>query len=264
MNKLNKCLGGVGVLLLMLLCLSGCDDARKVWNDGIKKCAQNDQLGPNVIFFGPSNTIGPGSIFTVYPDRSIQVSDLPEDYKLPANAILPGAVFSCEVLRNSGFGLDAKVPLTEALGVPAEIGLSLQQSKSRNIKAASVEWVELAVGRFKDHVGQLPAGNTIKQRLLNGDKVLARALRVNGFEATLTYSSEIAPKVKAAIPSVIGGGPEGVELSASWVDNQTLVIKSTSFFYIAGELRTYSVGGLASEEIGELVPDQARLKLKRH
>jgi hypothetical protein len=256
----------LAILLIAFLGLTGCNSAREIWSAAIKKCAKNDQLGSTVIYFGPSNKVGPGSTFTTFESGGIQVSDLPADYGLPLTAVLEGSEYSCDVLTKSGFDFSASAPISELIGVPADVALTIKTAKSRNVTTKSIQWVEVAVGRFKDHVKNLPDDHPVKLRMEQGDMVLARALRVRGLEATIKFEGKAAPTVRASIPAVIPAGTaKDVSLAATWTDDSTLVIKSSADFYIAGELRKYSKGGLASAggepDIGPLVEKQSELKV---
>src|SRR5208282_778153 len=85
-------------------CLSnlGCGpkNAKAVWNDGLKKCAQNDLLGPKILYFGPSNALGPGTIFQKYADGGIQVSHLLSQYG-STDLYAPAQTFSCDATSSS-------------------------------------------------------------------------------------------------------------------------------------------------------------------
>src|SRR5262245_6363522 len=49
------------LLLGMCVALAGCDEAQKSWLDALKDCGITDINSSKVLYFGPSNVVGPGS-----------------------------------------------------------------------------------------------------------------------------------------------------------------------------------------------------------
>lgn len=254
---------GVGVVLAIPLNF-GCDgakDARAIWKSGIKKCSNNDLLGPNVLYFGPSNNQGPGTVFVNFVSGGTQVSHLVSEYvKNPDSVIIAGNTFKCGVNSTSKMNMSAvaSASLGSILPVSGELGFDLKKAKTLTIGTDSVQWDQLIVGPYISLIRDLPDDNSVKRDLLTDHQpVLARALKVKGLTATLDFSSNVGPTVKAKFPFPhVPSSQGGVNITGNWESDTKLTLTATSDFYIAGELRKYSPElGLSGPptEIGELV-----------
>jgi hypothetical protein len=249
--------------------MPGCDghqDARAIWRDGIQKCAANDLLGPNVLYFGPSNGDGPGTVFQTFASGGTQVSHLLSEYEpAPASVLDPNPQrFPCGTNGSWTTTISGGLSLPDTLKISGDIAANLNKAKTVTINATSIEWDQLVTGPYKSLVLGLPDANSVKVDLLQGKQlVLTRALKVSGMTADLEFTSDIGPKVKLSMPN----GPLkgiGVNFSAEWKSDTKLTISSTADFYVAGELRTFSQTGLAGGEanIGPLVPRVAKIKVR--
>jgi len=250
-------------LVALVSILSGChDDARTIWKDGIRRCAENDLLGPNILFFGPSNGQGPGTIYVKYKDGSIGLSHLSSEYlNSPDGIIVNGLEFACGENSSVSNTISGSLDLSKILSVPTTISGKLSTAKSISVKTDSLQWVELVVGPYKALVNSQPPANSIRSDLVAGQLVLTRALKVKGMSATLEFSKDKAAALKINLPQNISGYTNsGINFSVGWESDSKLVLTSKSDFYIAGELRHYENNGLASDVIGSLVTDADQLK----
>jgi hypothetical protein len=241
-------------VLCALLLLAGCgaSDARAIWQDAIKKCATNDLLGPDVFYFGPSNSLGPGTVFQAFATGGTQESHLLNSYvPQPSSVISPDPrSFTCQADKAGKFGVTAEVPLDAVLPVGAAAGGHLKRARTVKVWADELTWVSLLTGPYKAAVTGLPEQNQVRQDITkNGHLVLSRALLVKGLKAELEFSSDVGADVKAAVPSV--SGEKDIKLGSSWEGTTKLTITGASAFYIAGELRKWE-GGLAAGDIGTL------------
>src|SRR5258706_15392085 len=90
----------VGTVVLISVACVDCactpKNAKALWTAGLKKCAQNDLLGPNILYFGPSNALGPGTIFQKFADGGTQPSHLLNEYAPSPNGLMsPAQTFTC-------------------------------------------------------------------------------------------------------------------------------------------------------------------------
>lgn len=259
----------VAFTLFLASACEGPGDARAVWKNGIKKCAKNDLLGSNVLFFGPSNALGPGTIFQNFTTGGTQVSFLIENYQpSPAPSMAPAQSFGCSVDSAVTFKMSPNVSMDLLLGASGSVGVDLKRATNVKVQAQSLQWDQLVTGPYRQQILSLPAGHPIRDALLSGGHlVLARALRVKGMQAELEFSESTGVDVKAKIPNgAIGlpAGSTGVGLSAQWTGNTKLTLTAPSDFYIAGELRRFSETGLAgSSEIGDLVTGVDKIVVRR-
>ena len=269
----------VGLLILglsVLLWLTACNDpsdSRAVWREAINKCASSDILGPDIVVFDPSNVLGPGTIFHRFADGGAQPSHLVTEYESdPASFMAPVGKVTCDVNNAKTMDLGGKLNFDTALSsaganASAEVAADLKKARSIVVTADQIQWDQLVTGPFRERILHLPDGDAVKSDLLIGhDVVLSRALRVHGMTADLKFDSDVGTKLKGEAPNVVMGLPSGsstVELNGTWTSNTTLRLKAAQDFYIAGELRSFSVEGLAgpSEEIGPKVEDAGKLNV---
>jgi len=255
-----------GILVMFMPGCDGHEDARAIWRDGIKKCAANDLLGPNVLYFGPSNGDGPGTVFQTFASGGTQVSHLLTEYApTPTSVLDPNPQkFPCGSNFTATSTIGGGLSLPDTLKVSGDVAVNLNKARTVTINAQSIEWDQLVTGPYKELVLGLPNTNTVKTDLIQGKQlVLTRALKVAGMTADLEFTSDIGPSVKLSIQN----GPlkgVGVNFSAEWKSDTKLTITSTSDFYVAGELHTFSETGLAggATEIGPLVPRVAKIKVR--
>lgn len=258
-------------LTMMLACslAVGCkDDARQIWKAAISKCAKSDLLGSKIIYFGPSNKYGPGQTFAKLSRGAIQPSYALTNYTSDTAKVLGvGETFTCGVTNRYTNSLLASIDFTKLLSVSNAVSAQLQGARNIDVKAASLQWVDLLAGPYFEMVSQLPDGNPIKLALVSKrEMVMSRALKVSGMEAKLQFSKDNFLKLKATIPQTVTAlAGTGVEFEAKTQGEDTLVLTSKGDFFIAGELRYYDKQfGLSSAtkpEVGPQVDNAAKLHI---
>ncbi|MBL9166271.1 MAG: hypothetical protein JNN07_00870 [Verrucomicrobiales bacterium] len=257
--------GTTGFVVLGLLLLCGCqDDARKIWREGIKKCAQSDLLGSGILYLGPSTRLGPGTIFQRLSDGGLLPSHLASEYIKDQSGVLdPGAPFTCAAHKEAKSKVSGKLDLSKLLSSDASLSGHLNRARTIDVKTDSLEWVSIVTGPYRKIINDLDPNGQIRSDLGPGEHlVLTRALRVKGMSAELEFSKDAAVEVKATLPQNIGGlAGTGVNLAAEWQSDTKLKLTSTTDFFIAGELHRYRFGGLASvpKLLGEKVEDADKL-----
>ena len=248
MSKAIFIIGAVGGAMILTGC-NGAKGAKEAWSKVISKCAQTDLNGNQILYFGPSNAIGPGSIWRkdaqgVFRLR-YDLSQMPD----PKNFMAPYSEVSCDGTATSAFNFKAEAGL-DAVPVSAELKTDLGKARKVEAKATSIAWVPVAEGPFQTYVRSMPADAGPRVDLDASDKyVLTRALKVRGFSTSLEFSSDVAAGLQAkyngALPANLAGNVTG-GLNASWKNGNTLTLTSAADFYIAGEFQLYSPTGFAS------------------
>lgn len=84
-------------------------------------------------------------------------------------------------------------------------------TQQRSVTTPSWAWDELFTGEFRDLVESLDPDSPYLRDLLETRLVIGRALRINGYEAEVTFSAEKAAELKTTYPGVVEGS-----LSAQW------------------------------------------------
>lgn len=260
MRQLSRFVLATAVGLSLVACGGG--DARALWKEALKRCANSDLLGPNVLYLGPSNGLGPGTVFEPFRTGGTQESHLIDSYvQSPATVISPKPqTFTCAADRATKMSLSADLPLDAALPVGAQVGANLKRAKTIKVTADELRWVSLLTGAYKEAINNLPDSHQVKQDIQkNGHLVLSRALQVKGLKAELEFASDVGADVKAKVPNV--SGEKDIKLGGAWEGTTKLTITSSSDFFIAGELRKWEEGGLAASEIGTLILNVANIKV---
>lgn len=242
------------VLVLMLL---GCDgkDGRKIWKDVLQKCANNDLLGRDVLYFGPSNNVGVGSIWRKandgsYHPRIIRAKYAPDDNSF----VIPGSNFQCEGTTISS----SKISPTLALGskldsLNGSFGVDFNRAKKVTVQVDQLEWETLEEIPWEQKIKQLATDDPVKEDLFKPSRyILVTALRVKGMVAKLEFSSEVAAELKTKYKGAdlgrIGTGDLDAGFTAKFTSETTLEITSPNDFYIAGELREVHGTGISGPE----------------
>jgi hypothetical protein len=188
-------------------------NAKAIW-DEILKCAKNDELGKNALFyFGPSNVNGPGTIFQHFADGATQVSHLFSEYGT-ASVIGPSQPFPCNVSDVANFDLNGSASLPDGMPFTGKLAANFGRARNISVAAKKVEWVALVTGPYRTLVNGLPPDGPIRQDLDSGQLVLSRALRVSGMKAVLTFDSAAGADVQVEVPEGTVAGAASAATSA--------------------------------------------------
>jgi hypothetical protein len=244
-------------ILALCFSLSGCnhDDARSAWTSVIDKCARS-QLNGKILYFGPSNNIGPGSVWRKPEGGGFRVRySLAE---MPGNSVFitQGTPSSCDGSSETKFGTKASVGLSTSLSTAsAEVQNDFQKATNIQVRAGSIAWDIVKEGPYEAYVRALPSVGGVREDLAVGDRlVLYRALRVIGYSATLEFSTSDAAALKAKYSGVLPKSVTGdvsAEMAATWSTDNKLTLTSTGDFYLAGELVPFKPAGFASVTTAE-------------
>lgn len=245
----------VAIVIIGVAFLGGCaEGAKTAWTAVAKDCAVSDINGKNVLFFGPSNVLGPGSVWRVAPPENgggyrarWDSTALPQEPKWSQG----GGEFTCQGGKKTKFSGGATATFAANLApLSADARADFSRAKDVEVKASMMKWDFILEGPFEQVIVGLPASSPIKQDLANpGRLVLYRALKVSGFEAKLLFDNSTGGELQAkykdgALKSI--NGDLGAGLNFKWTSANELVIAAPSDFYIAGELVKYTAGGFAA------------------
>jgi len=244
------------VLLLFcvaLLASSGCCcfTAEDAWTDVLSKCAVSELNGNKILYFGPSNNVGPGSIWREPEDGGFRlrntVSDMP---RKPIDFIHKGTEFSCNGAQLSSTASGVAATFESSLSpIDAELSADLKAASNINMKVDSCAWDEIKEKAYENYIMQ-PINSEYYEDLERSNRyVLSRALRVHGYSVELKFSKKISSKIKASYSGQLAKeltGKFGAELSTEWTSDNTLRISAKKPFYIAGEMSKVKSGVFAS------------------
>ncbi|ANY16965.1 hypothetical protein [Bordetella pseudohinzii] len=234
----------LSLLAVGALTLQGCAPTVKTaWSTVALHCAGSDIDGnAPLLFFGPSNALGPGSIWRqadAATGGGYRVRW--RDHAIPGaqDWSIPGRSFTCngkDAVKLSGkaaaaFGSDI-------LRISGQMQADIALAKQVEFKAASMRWDEVVEGPFEHAVGKLPGNNPVKQDLSKpGRLVLYRALKVYGFEAKLIFDTPVGATLQSRYPgNMVLPGHDTLSANLSWRSQSELHISVPNGFYVAGQL----------------------------
>jgi len=240
--QLNRQLVTV-TIIASVLALGGCNgtshDVSKVLTDS---CA-DDQLASNaVLYFGPSNHIGPGSIWArLGVNGGYQPQWRVEDLNLNYSKVVePGKSFQCDFSKNSKFTANAGLSvLSMATNASAEVKSDFARAKAIKVSASQVAWDMVVAGPYLVQLKAI-SDPSIKSDVFGKNRlVVRRALRLSGYKATLEFDTKINPEIKARYDGVMLGpkavGEVGAQFSAKWTSDDRLELTAADSVYVAGE-----------------------------
>ncbi|CAJ48464.1 putative lipoprotein [Bordetella avium 197N] len=236
--------------------LQGCSPTIKTaWSKILERCADSDINSSTTLFFGASNTLGPGSIWRKAPEAAGGGYRVRwRNHAIPdAKAwSLAGQTFTCDGINSIHLSGDAVGSFsTEILPVSGQLQTDFALAKSIKVTASKMRWNEVMEGPFEQTIAQLPDTAPIKEDLARpGRLVLYRALKVEGFDTTLSFDAPISAMLQGKYPNnpqMILPGHDTLSASFKWVNDSELHVSVPSGFYVAGQLVPFNtVSGFAS------------------
>jgi len=242
----------IALLFLVTISLTSCNEAKDSWVKAIKDCGLTDINSDKIFYFGPSNNVGPGSVWRETVDQQGKHLDYrlrfsEEELPNPKDFVqLAGAnSYQCKSGQSISFKLSGNVSAGfSALPLNAEVSNDLKRAKSVNVSIGGMAWDQLRELEyetyFKSTVG---AGNKYYEDLnVPGRLVLYRALAVRDLVMSYEFSVEDAAAIKGKYKGPLGGvgiGDIGGGLSANWKRENTLTISAPQKAWILGELAPF-------------------------
>ncbi len=233
--------GVVGVMLI----LGGCNGTQTSQGAGstfLKACAGDELQSNAVLYFGPSNQIGPGSIWTrLGPNGGYQPQWRTEDLDLNyAKIVQVGKGFPCHSSTSStltaGGGVSA---LSPAANVSAEVKADFERAKSMTVSASEAAWDSVMAGPYFLEIEGISDDRIRKDVRSKNRLVVRRALRLSGYKALLDFGTNFTPELKAKYDGVKLGaktvGEVGAQFTAKWTNDQKLELSAADNVYVAGE-----------------------------
>jgi len=238
-------------IMIAVVLLYGCDGSesgRALWQDVVKKCAGNDLLGKDVLYFGPSNPLGPGSVWRKGDanNAGYYVRWLPSNIDSNPNVFIKdGTSFNCAGTSTTTTKVSPTVALqTSVVPVGANFNADFGKARKTTVTVDAAQWDQVVEGPFDQAIKALDSNNPVKIDLRSGTRyVSVRALRITGMSADLEFSHDDALELKAKYNGPLGAlgtGDLGVGFNAQWKGDTVLHLTSTAQFYVAGELRPYT------------------------
>jgi hypothetical protein len=209
------------------------NNSQEAWRAVLKNCATSNLLGSNVVYFGASNRVGPGSIWRKATDGSYrlfyELSDLESDDEKRKKLVILNNDVSCQGDATSDWSIKVGLPFeSSAIALKADVSADLKMA--RNVKVAITAYAmdELKEGLFEDVIRNNPRLNQTP-----GVFVIAEnAIRVNGFSADFTFTEDVANQIRPKYDNNYISLKEGATLKSDWTSKTNLKMTATDPFYI--------------------------------
>ncbi|CAJ8624676.1 Uncharacterised protein [Burkholderia pseudomallei] len=248
MNKIPLLVGCLAPIFL----LTACPDETSGVKTLVNQCAQSDINAKNMIYFGPSNNVGPGSIWTNDKGgNGYHIRFTLTDMPMPQPFLNVGNSFQCNgtnaITLTSNADISAAI---NALPLSADASNAFKRATSVTVSLTSASWDDVKEGPYEAYIDALAPTSSIRKDIDTGERlVMIRALRVSGFSEKLSFDTNDASSLQAKYTGPLPAGTTGnvgATLSGSWDDAHNLTITSNGDFYIEGELSEYTTTGLAA------------------
>ena len=233
-------------------------------NKFVNGCADSDLNSKSVLYFGPSNQIGPGSIWTrLGPTGGYQPQWRMQDLGVDAKVIDQGKTFECDLNRSSKLAANASLSvLSSVANASADATADFSRGKVVSVTSKGAAWDTVVAGPYNARLKAI-SDPTISADITAPNRIiLRRALRLDGYRVTMDFDSSIKPEIKAKYSGKILGkqtvGDVGANLSAQWTSEDKLELTASDGVYVAGEFAQLvngewvaTKGGPGIEDLGD-------------
>jgi hypothetical protein len=238
-----------------LVLLAGCkkeEDVSAAWVSVLRQCVASDQLANKILYLGPSNSLGPGTLWRREPTGGMflryALSDAIANRARRDRLILPGVDATCSGTKAASWSLQPSV-LLELKLAPLNAQVSADLNKAKSVTASVAGWSldQIREGPFEEWLSSNLTSPYAVDARRDSRVVEVRAIRVVGFTAALHFTTSDATSLKVKYSgSNLLTADLGVGLAATWKDETTLELTSTNPFYIGGEVYPLKGGTFGS------------------
>ncbi|HEY6769698.1 MAG TPA: BON domain-containing protein [Candidatus Sulfotelmatobacter sp.] len=261
MNKLLALLAVVAALAIVTVLVLAPwkhQDSRQAWLAVLNKCASTQLIGKDVLYFGASNEIGPGSIWRKSTDGSIrlryELSDLETDSTKRAALIRENNSVACDGSSASTWDVKLGLPF-EGTVTPLSADVSTDLKRADSVTVTVNGWAidELKEGPFESFIR---ANNALQDEFSSPDRVVVEnAVRIAGFSAAFKFSRSISDELRGKFSGAQLALQDGANLQSQWNNDTTLTIKTPDTFYILAAFgRMSGKAGAEAFSVAKTVP----------
>lgn len=230
----------------------------------VKGCADSDLNGKSVLYFGPSNLIGPGSVWSrLGPSGGYQPQWRMQDLGVDMQVIDQGKAFACDLSKSSKLAANADLSVISSV-TNASAGAKADFSRGKVVRVTSkgAAWDTVVAGPYNAKLKAITDAS-IRADIAGPNRIiLRRALRLDGYRVTMDFDASVKPEIKAKYSGKILGketvGDVGANLSATWTSDDKLELSASDGVYVAGEFAQLvngewvaTKGGAGIEDLGD-------------
>ena len=208
-------------------------NSQQAWQAVLKNCAQTNLLGKNVVYFGASNTVGPGSIWRKAQDGSyrlfFELSDLENDPEKRKQLVVLNNPVGCQGSANSSWDLKLGLPFeSSAISLKADVSGDLKKASDITVAITGYEMDELKEGLFEDIIRSNPRLSQNPASFV----IASNAIRVTGFSASFTFPASVAAEIRPKYTNNYVSLRDGATLKSDWDSQTTLKLTAPEPFYM--------------------------------
>lgn len=204
-------------------------------------CSVSDLNSKSVLYFGPSNQIGPGSVWSRLGDSGgYQPQWRMQDLGVDTQVIQQGTRFTCDLNNSSKLAANGGLSvISSAASASGETKADFARGKVVKVSSTGATWDTVVAGPYNLKLKSI-ADPGIRADIAGPNRiVLIRALRLDGYRVTLDFDSSIKPDIKAKYSGKVFGkdtmGDVGASFAASWSADDKLELTAADGVYVAGE-----------------------------
>ena len=245
----------VGIFVLALAgCSGGLSNVSRT-NAAIGDCAADDLATGQVVFFGLSDNLGPGTVMKRYSGKAVG----PEYFvggivDGPSSAVVHRGVDWACALGDSVVRAFTANSAVGILPVDAALNAKLARASHLEVTVASVRWDDLLAAPYRTAVDQL-SDPSLKADLLGGGYLVeSRALVAKGIRITAHFERSLGSIVKLSLGEgrkTLQQGKVTAVVDLTWEDTTALTITAPSDVYIAGRLM--NLAAEATDPLGQIL-----------
>lgn len=250
------------ILMVACIALSACAATPNSGDGGrqyVNSCSDSDLNSKSVLYFGPSNQIGPGSVWIrLGINGGYQPQWRMEDLGVDTTVVAPGLSFECSITATSQLTADAGLSvLSKVTTVSADVKSDFSHAKSIQVSSTKAAWDTLVAGPWSQRIDGLK--NAAIRADVQGKNrlVLNRALKLSDYKAVLDFDTAVKPEIKAKydgkLLSSTQVGEVGAQLTASWTQDGKLELTAKGDIYVAGEFAPLQDGKIVAGRGGSRV-----------
>jgi hypothetical protein len=225
----------IAIGIWVAIALNRPQDSRAAWISVLGKCASTELIGKDVLYFGASNEIGPGSIWRKTDQGEIrlrlELADIEPDKGKRDSMIHTNNTVTCQGNTDSGWQLQLGLPFEGAVTpVSGDVRADLKKAESVKVNVGGWSIDELKEALFERMIRD---NESLRDEFESPDRVVVEnAVKVSGFSADFKFSKSLADQLKAKYSGKEVSLQNGARLASQFTADTTLTMSSSNAFYI--------------------------------
>lgn len=253
-------------ILAAAFAVAGCNtpDSGTATKEFVNGCADSDLNSKSVLYFGPSNQIGPGSVWSRLGNSGgYQPQWRMQDLGIDMTVVDQGKTFACDLSQSSKLSANAGLSVISSVAnASAEAKADFSRGKVVKVTSRGAAWDTIVAGPYNARLKAISDAAIRSDVAAPNRIIMRRALRLDGYRVTMDFDTAIKPEIKAKYSGKILGretvGDVGANLSAQWTSDDKLELTAADGVYVAGEfaqlvngewVSTKGAGGI--EDLGD-------------